>query len=157
MDKKIFMNEQGMATITCPECETTVTKRIGDYEHIDDVKQIKCSCSCGATFRVTLEKRKFYRKESNFSGKYTLKAPDGSEKHGLLYVRDVSQSGLRFEVNMDPVFEVDDQIWVEFYVDEEGKRLIRKEGIIRGIRGHDVGMEFLTTEHYDEYGKLLLQ
>ncbi len=40
-------------------------------------------------------------------------------------------------------------------IDKEGNRVVRKEGIIRGVRGYDVGMEVLTTEHYDEYGKLL--
>jgi hypothetical protein len=55
------------------------------------------------------------------------------------------------------VFNVGDQIWVEFYIDKEGNRLVRKEGIIRGIRGQNIGMEFLTTEHYDEFGKLLLR
>ncbi len=75
--------------------------------------------------------------------------------HGLLYVLDVSQSGLRFKISMDPVFKVGDKILVEFYIDKEGNRIVRKEGIIRGIRGQDVGLEFLSTEHYDEYGKLL--
>ena len=89
------------------------------------------------------------------SEKYTFKTHDGSEKHGLLYVLDVSQSGLRFKINMDPVFEVGDQLWIEFYIDKEGNRVVRKEGIIRGIRGHDVGLQFLSTEHYDEYGKSL--
>jgi hypothetical protein len=157
MDKKIFMTEQGMATISCPECQNTVTKCIGEHELIDKVKKINCSCSCGHSFKVIIEKRQFFRKGTHFSGKYKYCLSDGSEKYGLLYVLDVSQSGLRFKINIEPVFNVGDQIWVEFYIDKEGNRLVRKEGIIRGIRGQNIGMEFLTTEHYDEFGKLLLR
>ena len=157
MEKKIFMTEQGMATITCPDCQNTVTKCIGDYELIDKVKRIRCSCSCGALFKVTLEKRKYFRKETHYSGKYTYKAPDGKNKNGLLYVMDISQSGLKFKTNMEPLFGVGDQIMVEFYIDQKGKRIVRKEGIIRGIRNENIGMEFLTNEHYDEFGKLLFQ
>jgi len=157
MERRVFMTEQGMVTITCPECQNTVTKRIGEYEHIDDVKKIKCSCSCGTSFKVILEKRKYFRQDTHYSGKYKYTAADGSNKNGLLYVLDVSQSGLKFKINMDPVFKIGDQIFVEFYIDKQGNRVVRKDGIIRGIRGKTVGMEFLSTEHYDEFGKLLFK
>ena len=157
MEKKVFMTEQGLVTITCPECQNTVTKCVNDYESIDIVKKIKCTCSCGALFKVTLEKRKYFRKDTNYSGRYTYKASDGSQKNGLLYIVDISQSGLRFKINTDPVFNIDDQVTVEFYLDKKGDQIVRKEGIIRGIRGKNIGMEFLTTEHYDVFGKLLFQ
>ena len=156
MEKIIFMTAQGMATITCPSCQKTVTKCIGDFELINQVRRIKCSCSCGAFFKVILEKRKYFRKKTYFSGKFTYEPPNGKRKNGLLYVLNISQSGLGFKTNMQPVFGIGDPIMVEFFIDKKGNRIVRKDGIISGIRAENIGMEFLTTEHYDEFGKLLL-
>jgi len=46
---------------------------------------------------------------------------------------------------------------VEFILEKKQEKFISKKGVIRRIIDKKVGIQFDTTEHYDQFGKLLLR
>ena len=157
MELRVFMNDNGVATFKCPKCQNLQIKDIGKFNKITNVKKIKCSCSCGNTFRVILEKRKFFRKDAELVGRYRIRSQDNKEKRGTFTIIDVSQSGLMFITNVKHDLQIGDELIVEFYIDKEQNFLVSKEGIIRRIIDKKVGIQLNTTEHYDRFGRLFIR
>jgi hypothetical protein len=157
MEPRVFMNEDGLATFKCPKCQNLQTKDIGKFDKIDQVKRIKCTCSCGNTFTVIFEKRKFFRRDIELVGRYKTRSKDDKEIRGTCTIIDVSQSGLLFTTNVKHDLEIGDQLEVEFYIDEEQTFLVLKKGVIRRIIDRNVGIEFNTTQHLDRYGWLFIR
>lgn len=152
MTVKVFINDRNMAMFACPACETTKTVDVSEYKDIDKAVKVKCKCKCGNAYTAILERRKFFRKETNLSGVCIA----GRDDRCLMSVKDILRSGLGLKLNHKPDFKANDKKIVKFYLDDEPRSLIKKEVIVRIIRGFDVGVEFLSFEHYDRLGLYLL-
>ena len=63
---KIYLTEEGTTTISCPKCQTAVTKNLADLINVTEIKKVRISCHCSHTFTGTLERRKFLRKKADF-------------------------------------------------------------------------------------------
>ena len=153
---KIFYNHNGVSTITCPICNRTFNKDLGQYGKVKNVKWIKFSCPCGHVCRALLEKRRHHRKEIRFTGKYSCSIPGKETKSGLVTVLDASQSGIRIQFNSNPDLNIGDEIEVEFWLDEDKQMLARKRGVIQWIDKTNAGIEFNSFEHYDKFGQFLV-
>lgn len=152
-EKKVFVNDDGIAVVTCPECNTSKNMDARKYKKLDKAVRAKCKCKCGNTFGVLLERRKFFRKAVNLSGKFTIKNEKGS---GSMKVEDLSRTGLNFKVNLPPRFKINDKVIVEFHLDDKQRTFITKEATIKIISGMKIGAEFNTVSSSDiEYDKAL--
>ncbi|MDJ0914257.1 MAG: PilZ domain-containing protein [Desulfobacterales bacterium] len=146
---KVFVSSDNMATFVCPQCENTARVDVSKYNVIDKGVRIKCKCRCGHVYRVSLEKRKLYRKPTNLVGSYT-QIMDGEEvDRGTMSVKDVSRTGLKLKLNVARNFKIGDKLVVEFHLDDKARSHIRKMVIIRNLDGPFVGVQFDAIDAHD--------
>ncbi len=152
--KKVFITASNMATFVCPKCQHSRTKNVSQYKDIQTAVKVKCKCPCGNIYHVLLERRKDLRKTLNLPGTYH--GITDESLRGTMVVKDLSRSGMNLQLNVKKAFEVSDKLQVEFNLDDNQRSLIRKEVVIRSVRGFNIGVEFTTTDHYDALGPYLL-
>jgi hypothetical protein len=143
------------AAIVCSECEKVrvidVTKIISNKNLIN----LRCKCKCGNVFHTVIERRRFYRKNIKFHGNCY---PKKEESRIPVLITDISRSGMKFEHKSLYKFSIDDELHIDFFLDDPEKSLINKVVIIRSIakNGSVIGAEFKSPEHYDKLGGYLL-
>lgn len=154
MPAKIFVNIENLAVFKCPQCGISRTVDMTKHQSHGKTIPTKCTCKCGHIFFVTviMEKRKYYRKDTNLPGKFsTLK----NEISGLMSVKNVSLSGLRFKLNEKKGLKVGDRVNVEFTLDDNQRSVIQKEAEIRSIKDLSIDAEFTDVELYGRLGPYL--
>jgi len=144
-----------MATFVCPECNLSTTKEASQYNKLDKEVRFKIKCTCGYSYSVLLERRKQFRKETNFLGKYIHHPSPGQVKEGSLRVKNISRSGLKLDLNTMPVIAIGSELSVEFNLDDKQKTLIKKGIIIKTISDTIVGGEFCSFDASDSADKAL--
>ncbi len=153
MTVKAFISSDNTATITCPVCQKSKTKDVSKYKDADKSIKLKAHCPCGHTYTVFLERRKQYRKETEFRGTYKYQSPHAissqSEYWGLMTVVDISRTGIRMKLNVMPRFNVGDRITVEFRLDDANNSLIKRDVIVQNIKGLYVGANYAMAQSYD--------
>ncbi len=152
--KKVFITSNNLATFVCPECQNSRTRNVAQYKDIETAVKVKCKCPCGHTYNVLLERRKDLRKSMDLPGTYSSQTQEGVR--GTMVVKNLSRSGMNLEMNMKMAFQIGERLNIEFNLDDSQRSLIRKEVIIRSIRGTNIGVEFTTKDHYDQLGPYLL-
>ncbi len=140
---KVFVYKDNMATVLCPKCENVKTENVSKYMQISKAVQIKYKCRCGHSFTVFLERREYFRKEASLPGTYIL--PEENIRKPMNII-NISCSGLKTELGVKEDLKPGDRMLVEFCLDSKNKVLIRKEVIIKYVRGFHVGAEFYTRE-----------
>ncbi|MBF0101286.1 MAG: PilZ domain-containing protein [Desulfobacterales bacterium] len=151
--EKVFVNTENNATFMCPECGTSKVVNVAQYMKVESSVRVKCKCKCGHTYPVIIERRKFFRKQTNLLG---LLFYDNDYKRGLMTVEDVSRSGIKIRINSPIDLKLGDKMEVEFNLDDRDRSLIRREVVVRSIRGQNIGLEFLSMDHYDKLGTYLM-
>lgn len=150
---KAFITSENTATITCPACQKTVTKDVSRFKGTDTHIKLKARCQCGHSYTVFLERRKQYRKSVELRGTYKRQDPQArsanSEQSGSMTVLDISRTGIRMKLNVPPRFRVGDQIALEFRLDDANKSLVRRDVIVRNIKGLYVGATYAMAQSYD--------
>ena len=154
MSAKIFVNVENLAAFKCPECGLTRTEDMTPHQSLGKTINTKCNCKCGHTFFVTviMEKRKYYRKETNLPGEFSTLT---SKAAGLMTVKNISLSGLRFKLNESKELKVGDRVNVEFTLDDKQRSLIQKEAEIKFIKELNIDAEFTNIELYGRLGPYL--
>jgi len=153
MAEKIFLGTSTTATFVCPECERSRTTDISKLLTAKAQLKIKCTCKCGHTFSVVIERRKYYRRSLELSG-VVFSSDDG--RKFIMAVKDLSRSGSRIKINSSFPFSIDDVIHVEFNLDDKDRSFISKTAVIRSINGPLLGLEFTEIEKYDKIGQYLM-
>ena len=135
--KKIFVRPDNTIVLTCPQCghqrEVLVSLFRGKR---------KLRIKCCDTFKVIIEFRRRVRKRTQLKGTYINHSQKNCE--GDLAVQDISVTGLSFACPNFHLFNVEDELTIEFMLDDEHKTVIRKEAIIRDIRKSSAGCEFTS-------------
>lgn len=147
---KTYVRPDNTAVITCPHCGRQKEIPVESYK--GKKIQLKIKCGCKNTFSINLEFRKRIRKRANLRGTYVNHSQRGSR--GNLVVKNISVSGLEFSTVDAQRFEVDDELTVEFTLDDEQRSLISKEVIVRDVRKNSVGCEFERSGEYAFDGPL---
>jgi len=155
MMEKVFISRDDTATFICPECGKTKTADVARYKNMDKVIRVKIKCPCGYSYSVVLEKRRHYRKETNFPGVFTLTKSGKFVDKGRMTVLDLSQSGIKIKLNVMPGVEVGDTLQVEFNLDDKTRTLVRKDTVVRGIFGMKMGLEFVSVNAADPNDKAI--
>lgn len=157
MPKKVFVNVENIAVFECLQCGTSRTANMSDKKHLGDSIKTRCTCrKCRHTFvvDVIMERRKYYRKETDLAGEYY--APDKKIK-GLMKVKNVSLSGLRFRVNKKKDFQTGQKLIVEFILDNPLRSEIKKEIIIQQVEGNFINGEFTSVDLYGRLASYLFE
>ena len=158
MTEKAFITSQNNAKFECPKCKRSKVADVSKYSNLKKKIQIKVKCPCGNKFSVLLERRKKYRKETNISGSFIHYIDGKATGRGLMTICDLSLTGLKFRVDYEHLFSVDDVLEVRFLLDNPQRTIMHKRVIVKNINLPYVGAEFPITEREDkELGFYLLK
>ena len=150
---KVFVNSDNTATLVCPNCEKTRLVDVSKYIQRDGHAKLKAKCGCGHNYLVALEKRKYFRKETDLEGTYRYAVSDAangtSQGQGKLKVVNLSKTGMRLKLESIPRFELGDRITVEFRLDDNNKSLIHRDVYVRNIKDKFIGVEYVSQFSLD--------
>jgi len=153
MADKIFVNVENIAEFKC-QCGATRAEDMTAQQSLGKAIKTKCTCKCGHVFFVTviMEKRKYYRKDTNLPGQFHTV---DNKISGLMTVKNVSLSGLRFKLNESKGLKVGDRVVVEFTLDDKQRSTIQKEAEIRSMKDLNMDCEFSDVDLYGRLGPYL--
>ena len=140
--KKTYVRPDYTVILTCPRCalqREVQTKSFKGYKH-----KLKVKCSCQKTFMVFLEFRNRVRKKTHLRGTYINHSQNDSS--GFLIIQDISVIGLSFASLDLKNFKVDDELSVEFTLDDEHRTEISKKIIVKDVRKRSAGCEYESAE-----------
>ncbi len=92
--QRVYISSDDTATFTCPQCKQMRTVNIADYAGLNKAVKIKVRCGCGHRYPATIERRRQFRREVAFPGKYTRIINGRLMDSGTMVVKDVSRTGL---------------------------------------------------------------
>ncbi|MDM8514622.1 PilZ domain-containing protein [Desulfobacterales bacterium HSG16] len=145
-DIKVFMALDNSVTYICPKCGVAESSNATQYKEIETAVRIKHVCKkCGHRYGVILERRQFYRKQTDLPGVYYTNESTRENTGGQpVLIKDLSRNGVKFELQSDWTFDVDDRVFLEFELENNPGLIVRKEIMVKMILGHMVGAEFTT-------------
>ncbi|HID31401.1 MAG TPA: PilZ domain-containing protein [Desulfobacterales bacterium] len=133
--KKIYVTGDDQGTIVCDSCGKWKTANVARYVSLN--KPVKIRCSCGASFSVKFEKRKFYRKKVRLHGTCFI----GRRREEPISIEDISAGGLGFRMNKGAV-EKGDTLNIEFTLDDKARSTISEDVIVKSVKDRLIGAEF---------------
>jgi len=151
MIQKIFITKDGRASVTCPKCYKTKLLDVSKYNYLKKEVKLKCRCACKHVFPVILERRKHIRKPVSLDGSVKL----GNITHPIKVV-DITRSGLQFNTRQVLDFTLQSHIVINFTLNDAGRSKVSREVIIKKINKAEIGVEFLSQDHYDKLGPYLM-
>jgi len=149
--QKIFITRDEKAVFSCPECGKSRQMDVSKFSIVDKEVKLKCTCTCKHVFSITLERRKYIRKEVYLSGVLIL----GNKKYPINVI-DISKFGLKIRTKGLLDLHLEDRVVLEFALDDPDRSKVSKEATIKKIDQTNIGVEFLSHEHYDKFGHYLL-
>ena len=153
--QKIFLTDQETASFKCPKCNASKEANVSQYKKISTSVTLNVKCPCGNEYSVTLERRKFYRKETKISGKFTFSSLFDDDQKGMMTVLDISKGGLKLKMASTPIFQKGDILEVEFNLDNKNSTPIRKQVYVRNVKDNFVNVEFCAFDTTDSADKAL--
>ncbi len=112
-------------------------------------------CTCGKAYSVILERRQYYRKKVDLSGKYIYHPPVGPLVQGLMTVIDISRKGLKMRFRQPPAIKIGAILEVTFHLDDKNASQIKKEAEVKKISKDQIHAEFRTLDASDPSDKAL--
>lgn len=141
---KVYINQGNEGEIICPLCDKTRSVNVTNQRI--PKKPIKVKCTCGHTFTIVLEYRKYHRKTVSIPGK--LLDVDSKDEVAEILITSVSVTGVGFEltgitrVNLEDVFEI------VFTLDDDFASVVNEEIVIKRVDGNHIGGEFCDGDKY---------
>ncbi len=171
MTETVFINNENMATLTCPRCQRTNTIDVSGYMKSESRVKIKYTfrcelCSCGETScshchtencefgvssEVYLERRKHHRKKVSLPGTFSFIGKD--KETDTMTVVDLSRTALRFSPHVKQVFNENDSLIVVFHLDDERNTRIEKEVRVKEVIESYVIAKYVSFHPEDRYDR----
>lgn len=153
MVQKVFLIGDSKAKFSCPACGKERKMDVSKFRAAQKQVKIKCVCSCKHEFSVILERRKHIRRKVDLEGLLTCQNDTFPVK-----IMDISRLGLLISTpeELELEFEPGQKIVVSFRLDDTAQSHVEKELIIRSVVGKEIGVQFLSQDHYDKLGPYLL-
>lgn len=143
---KAFVHDNGRVSISCPSCNILRSIQVRNFRNKRHVLNVKCTCS--AQFKVHLEFRKHFRKDTDLSGMYFLLSPTSGG--GKVRIKDISRSGLRFSVSGKHAIRTGSTAKVTFTLDNRKATELVKKVVVRNIEDNLIGCEFLDDRAFEK-------
>lgn len=151
MVQKIFYRNNGKIDIKCPKCGKSGQMDISKYVKMDKALNFKAACKCKHVFSISIERRRHIRKLVNLKGVLIQES-----QHYPVRVLDISKLGMRILTERGLNIMEGERLSVKFILDDPRRSEVSKEIVVRRKQGRDIGCEFVSHEHYDDFGKYLL-
>lgn len=136
---KVFVGAKSFVLFSCPKCNKTTKEQTGPYKGAKG--PVNISCPCGHKYDVVIEFRRGIRKIARIDGIY-FSAADASV-WGKMFVKNISLHGCGFETLKTNPFHPDDEIKIEFQLDDARQSLIKKIALVRSVDKKYVGCQFV--------------
>jgi hypothetical protein len=143
--QRIYLNDNDDGTIVCPDCEKSKIMNLARYK--TSHMPIKVKCGCGCLFKIIIESRKFYRKETHLFGEYKNRKTNDT---GSIIVDDVSITGLHFTTKIDNNINIGDILDIKFTLDNTLQSEIFKIAIVKRVKEHSIGVEYCDLQAYNK-------
>jgi hypothetical protein len=156
--EKVFIREDGTATIRCPTCRM---EKVVSAERFRGKHNIKIKCKCKSVFGIQFEFRGKYRKETDLDGFFRKLLDEGrwgkiiwqsttTESRSVnCKVKNVSVLGIGLTTFGNHRIKEGDHIKIEFTLDTPSASKIEKKAVVRGVKGNYIGCEFFETDKND--------
>jgi hypothetical protein len=153
--KTIHLNTQGQGVLVCEQCGKTKVAQLAEVQHRG--KLLKIKCSCGHSFVISIEARRFYRKQTHLPGTY---AKTNSERgvgleQGPLTVEDMSRTGLRLRLTRSHTLRVYDSIEVRFTLNNAQHSAVCRQARVVWVDGSCVGAAWVDSDVFNETNRII--
>jgi len=108
--------------------------------------RMKFKYPCGHSFFVFFDKRRHRRKPAKLTGAFIH---ERSRRRGIIEIKNISKSGIGFELTTSQFMHVGDRLELKFNLDDSERSFVYEEGIVKKIEGNYVGVEFCEFRHRD--------
>jgi hypothetical protein len=149
MAETVYITSGNTAVFRCPNCQRTKTVDVSAFTERSQPLRFKVKCPCGHVTVSTLEKRRRFRKDTDFPGSYVHYVNGQPKGKGSLRVKDLSTTGMKLLIAASETFAPGDMLKVSFSLDDAQGTRVQKKVIVRNIAPHHVGTEFAPTETID--------
>lgn len=143
---KSYVKPDNQALIVCPVCDTT--KNLSTDQFRNRQHTLKVKCKCGHTFRVQLEFRRHFRKDTELDGTYDLNPPGVGG--GKIKIVNLSLSGASFEVRGINDLQIGQTGSLVFTLDNRKETILVKKVIIKSVKGGRIGCEFVDDRAFQK-------
>ena len=150
--KIIYAGGTNQVRIICPKCGSEKNIDVSNFK--DTHKRIKAKCKCGEVFQLTLEFRKYYRKNVQLAGEYFAM---GKDEKGEILIEDISMTGIRFSTLKPHNFSKDDLVELKFTLDNPMRTEIHTSVKIKWIIDRNVSGQFFDPKSLEKDLGIYLQ
>lgn len=150
MAQKINVSENDTFKFKCPKCKVVKEEDVSKFKELETSVNFKVKCTCGNSYSVNLERRKFYRKEISSHGMFFYRPLNEKDQKGEMTVLDISAGGLKLKTIEPPKFRKGDIIEVEFSIAHNSGILIKKHVIVRNIKDNVINAEFCSFKFLND-------
>lgn len=144
--QKSFVKSGDQATIVCPQCSSA--KIIAVRQFRQHLHMLKVKCRCGYYFKVQLEFRRHYRKDTEIQGMFNAMPPAATG--GKVKVVNLSLSGACFELRGVHDLKIGQKGVLIFTLDNRKETVLTKSVFIRTVTGNRIGSEFVEDRAFDK-------
>ena len=138
----IFVDENDEALVVCPQCGKTKKVNLSSFKG-QNTRNLKAKCACQSLFPISLEFRKFQRRETSLDGHY-MNLSDGNQG-GEMRVINLSLGGVGLIDLSLRQFKVGDRINLSFTLDDNKKSEIDLIGVVKHMTDRYVGCDLENT------------
>ena len=143
--ERMYAGATNHVTVICPKCG--LKKNINVSKYKDTHKRLKAKCKCGEIFRLSLEFRRFYRKIVRLTGEYFAQERD---EKGEVLIKDISMTGINFEVSKPHNIAKHDAVEVKFTLDNPDNTELDTLVKIMWTKDLNVGGHFIDQVRYKQ-------
>lgn len=144
--QKSFVKSGDEATIVCPQCNSAKIVAVRQFRQ--HLHMLKVKCRCGYDFKVQLEFRRHYRKETDLPGVYNPTAP--AIGGGKAMIINLSLGGACFELRGIHDLKIGQKGVLVFTLDDRKETILTKSIFIRTVTGNRIGGEFVEDRAFDK-------
>ena len=136
---KVHVRDNNTATLICPACGAVKHFAADRYRHSRHTISVRCRCQ--QVFSLLLDFRRHYRKQTSLPGTYEILS-EGGVGGGIIHINDISRGGLGFTVSGLHRIEKDQELQVEFQLNDKKKTVLKRRMLVKSVQQNSVGCQF---------------
>jgi hypothetical protein len=152
MGVRILIDSLDTARFACPECGQGKIMQLSEYIIRKPCTRVKCTCRCGHTYMVTLEKKIEPIHDTQLLGTFVSTS---DEQSGKMIIKKLNSRGLVFRTNIDHNLLPGLRLVLEFVLDDAKQSIVKKEVKVKAKKGRYLTVEFTSHDHPDNLGPYL--
>lgn len=144
--ERAFVRPDGNATLVCPQCNSIKIVPVSQYKERQHRLQVRCACS--NVFKINLDFRQCYRKNTNLTGTYALHPP--AVGGGRVKILNLSLTGVCLEISGVHKIKVGQKGRIDFTLDNKKQTRLIREFTVRSVTGNLIGCEFKKEQQFEK-------